>query len=60
MTNQRSPRFISLLTANDPTEVRRGQLMSKAFWLASEPSPSPRLAQVIDLRPLSSIHQSQR
>jgi hypothetical protein len=46
MTNQRAPRFIALLTESDPSESRRAQLMTKAFWSASA---TGQLAEVIDL-----------
>ncbi len=58
MTNQRRTRFINLLTANDPTEARRAQLMTNAFWLASPPVTPARLAQVLDLRAHHSRHPS--
>lgn len=58
MTNQRRTRFNSLLTANDPSEARRAQLMTNAFWLASPPVTPARLAQVIDLRSPLSRHPS--
>lgn len=52
MTNQPAPRFIALLTAEDPltreSESRRAQLMKTAFWIAS-PTRSA-FAKVIDLR----------